>query len=137
VFNFILSWLTGGFLDKILGLLQERARAAADRHKVDAEAATRIAIQEITAEIEARKAQAAIIRAEQGWWLTALIRPALAMPFVVYVWKVVVYDKVLKLGTTDPLTGDTAIWGGVIIGFYFLVRSAEKIARGRNAAGAK
>jgi len=30
-------------------------------------------------------------------------------------WKVIVYDKVLGLGTTDAIAGDVGAWAGVII----------------------
>jgi hypothetical protein len=55
----------------------------------------------LEAEIEARKSANAIIIAEQGRWWTSIIRPLAALPVVIYIWKVVVYDKVLALGSTD------------------------------------
>ena len=64
-----------------------------------------LAGKEIEAEIEARKQASAIIIAEQGRWSTAIIRPLLAAPVIIYFWKVLVIDKVLDLGSTDPLTG--------------------------------
>jgi hypothetical protein len=59
-----------------------------------------------------------------------MIRPAFAAPFVIYVWKVVVFDKVLAIGSTDPLTGAVGDWAGWIITAYFVSRPIEKIARG-------
>jgi hypothetical protein len=38
----------------------------------------------ITAEIEARKGADALILAEQGRWYTAVIRPLLALPVIIY-----------------------------------------------------
>ena len=55
----------------------------------------------LIAEIEARKSANAIIIAEQGRWYTAIIRPLLALPVIIYLWKVIVWDKVLGLGSTD------------------------------------
>ena len=43
--------------------------------------------------------------------------------------KVIVYDKVLGLGATDPITGDVGTWAGVIITTYFGGRTIEKVAR--------
>ena len=83
----------------------------------------------ILAEIEARKVQAQIIIAEQGWWMTAMIRPMIAWPFIVYIWKTVVYDKVLGLGTTDVLDGSLGDWAGVIITAYFVGRPLEKAVK--------
>jgi hypothetical protein len=67
--------------------------------------------------------------AEQGRWWTSMIRPLAALPVVIYIWKVIVYDKVLGLGTTDAITGDVGTWAGVIITTYFGGRTIEKVAR--------
>ena len=32
-----------------------------------------------------------------------MIRPLLALPVIIYLWKVIVWDKVLAWGTTDPI----------------------------------
>ena len=88
-----------------------------------------LAAKEIEAEIEARKQASAIIIAEQGRWYTAIIRPLLAFPIIIYFWKVIVWDKVLGLGTTDPITGMIADWSGMIITAYVGGRSIEKVAR--------
>jgi hypothetical protein len=42
---------------------------------------------------------------------------------------VIVWDKVLGLGTTDPIGGDVAAWTGVIVTTYFGGRTIEKVAR--------
>jgi hypothetical protein len=73
-------------------------------------------------------ARAALL-AEQGRWYTAIIRPLLAAPVVIYLWKVIVWDIVLALGTTDPIGGDVAEWAGWIVTAYVGGRSLEKIAR--------
>lgn len=41
--------------------------------------------------------------------------------------KVMVWDKVLGLGTTDEVTGTSAIWAGLIMSWYFAKRGAENI----------
>jgi hypothetical protein len=87
-----------------------------------------LAAKEIEVEIEARKASAIII-AEQDRWYTAIIRPLLAFPIIIYFWKAIVLDKVLGLGTTDPITGMIADWTGMIIMAYVGGRSIEKVAR--------
>lgn len=43
--------------------------------------------------------------------------------------KCVIWDKVLGLGSTDPLTGDVGVWAGLIMSFYFAKRGAENVAR--------
>jgi len=88
-----------------------------------------LAVKEIEGEIAARAQASAIIIAEQGRWWTSMIRPLAALPVVIYIWKVVVYDKILGLGTTDAITGDVGTWAGVIITSYFGGRTIEKVAR--------
>jgi len=58
-----------------------------------------------------------------------LPRPLFAFAFVIYVWKAGVRDKVLGLGSTDPLTGDMAQWAMIVLTAYFGGRSLEKVAR--------
>jgi hypothetical protein len=83
----------------------------------------------VAREIAARAQGSAIIIAEQGYWWTSMIRPLAALPVVIYIWKVVVYDKILGLGTTDAITGDVGTWAGVIITTYSGGRTIEKVAR--------
>ena len=42
-----------------------------------------------------------------------------ATPFMIYVWKIVVFDIVLNLGSTDAIRGNVADWGGIIIASIF------------------
>jgi hypothetical protein len=88
-----------------------------------------LAAKAIEAEIEVRKSADALIIAEQGRWYTAIIRPLLALPVVIFMWKVIVWDKVLGLGSTDALVGDVATWSGAIVTTYVGGSSLEKIAR--------
>lgn len=80
----------------------------------------------LSAEVEARKLQAQVIIAEQGWWFTAMIRPMIAWPIIVYIWKVIVWDTVLGLGSTPALQGSIGEWSGIIITAYFVGRPIEK-----------
>ncbi len=117
--GFILKFLAGGGLSAITGDLRKayEARLAAQN---DAE---RITAEQNIAQLEARQA---VLIAEQGRWLTAWIRPGIAAPFVVYLWKLVIWDKVLGWGATDDLS--PALWQVmmVIIGAYFLTRPFER-----------
>lgn len=44
---------------------------------------------------------------------------AMAMPLVGFEWKVIVWDKMLGWGTTDPLGGEVASWAQSVIYFLF------------------
>lgn len=41
--------------------------------------------------------------------------------------KVMIWDKCLGLGSTDPVTGAAAVWAGLIMSFYFAKRGAENV----------
>lgn len=95
-----MSWLIN-----LLGLPILNSLVAAYKAKLDAgntkdAKAVELAVAEIQAEIAARGAAKEIIIAEQGRWFTAMIRPLFALPFIIFIWKIVVYDKVLGLGVT-------------------------------------
>jgi len=104
-------------------------KAKLDAANTQGRIASDLAAKEIEAEIEARKQASAIIIAEQGRWYTAVIRPLLAAPVIIYFWKVIVWDKVLGWGATDPITGMVSDWAGLIITAYVGGRSIEKVAR--------
>jgi hypothetical protein len=88
-----------------------------------------LAARELSAEQRERELATQVVIAEQGRWYTALPRPLFAFAFIIYVWKVVVFDKVLGLGATDPLSGDVAQWAMIVLTAYFGGRSIEKVAR--------
>ena len=123
--QWLASLLSGPLINGVIAAYKARLDAA---NSQDAHAAD-LAAKAIAAEIEARKAADAVILAEQGRWYTALIRPLLALPVIIYLWKVIVWDKVLGLGSTDPIAGDVAQWAGAIVTTYVGGRSLEKIAR--------
>ena len=83
----------------------------------------RIAANVVVDQLEARQA---VLISEQGALITRWIRPAFALPFVIYNFKVVVWDKVFGLGTTDGLSTELIQLQMVIFGAYFLTRPFEK-----------
>jgi len=104
-----------------------RARLSAENasEKIAADLAAR----ELAVEQRERELASQSVLAEQGRWYTSLPRPLFAFAFVIYVWKVVVWDKVFAFGSTDPLSGDVAHWATIVLTAYFGGRSIEKIAR--------
>ena len=125
MWTWLASLIGGPVVNGLINAYKAKLDAANTQDRIAAD----LAAKEIEAEIEARKQAAAIIIAEQGRWYTAIIRPPLAFPIVIYFWTVIVWDKVLGLGTTDPITGMIADWSGLIITAYVGGRSIEKIAR--------
>lgn len=43
--------------------------------------------------------------------------------------KLLIFDKVLGLGTTDPLAGFAAMTSNLVVSFYFAKRGFENVAR--------
>jgi hypothetical protein len=119
--SFLTAPIINGFLDAYKAKLDAKNNAGAQAVEV-----TRAAL---IAEIEARKSTNAMLVAEQGRWYTAIVRPLLALPVIIYLWKVIVWDIVLGLGSTAPIAGDVGVWAGYIVTTYVGGRSLEKIAR--------
>lgn len=118
----LLTWLSSGGIAAIGEQLNKaydaKLKATNDHEKLQAEQ-----------DIARLEAQQAILLAEQGRWLTCWIRPVIALPFVVYLWKLVIYDKVLGWGTTDNLSTDLWQLMMVVVGAYFLTRPFESVLR--------
>lgn len=131
--NFLISLLGSGILEWILNYQNKRLESANERVRIDAE----ITSNKIEAELEARRAARDIVLAEQGWWLTAMIRPAFAWPIVIHSGAIVADSlfhfewDVAKL--PDPL----GTWAGWIVGAYFLTRPFEKAFRGASSRRAR
>lgn len=125
MWTWLASLIGGPVVNGLISAYKAKLDAANTQDRIAAD----LAAKEIEAEIEARKQASAIVIAEQGRWYTAIIRPLLAFPIIIYFWKVIVFDKVLALGSTDPLTGMIADWSGMIITAYVGGRSLEKVAR--------
>lgn len=47
----------------------------------------------------------------------------------IYFGKLLIWDKVLGLGTTDPLAGFASITANLVVSFYFAKRGFENVAR--------
>jgi len=121
----ILGFLGGPLLTNLLGAYKARLENASGQDKM----AVELAIKEIEAEIEARRNANTIIIAEQGRWWTAAPRAIVQWSFALFVAKVVVWDKVLGWGSTDPLNGDVASWAGMLMAMWFGGRTIEKVAQ--------
>lgn len=117
--NWLISFLTGGGLSSLAGslsrLYEAKIAAQTDKEKL-----------EIDAQIDQLKARQLVLIAEQGSWLTSWIRPAIAAPFAIYLWKIIVIDKVMHMGVTDNLPPEIWQMFMVVIGAYFLARPFEK-----------
>ena len=119
MFGLIAKWLLGGGIAAIGGQLNEayKARLAAQTDHEKLEADMRIAT---------LQAQQSVLLAEQGSWLTKWIRPAFAFPFVFYINKLILWDKILGWGSTPDMSDNLWKLFWIIVGAYFLTRPFEK-----------
>lgn len=111
----ILKWVTGDLTAALTRAYEIRRRAETQSEKLAAD--KRIALLEN---------QQAVLVAEQKHFLTRWIRPLIAAPFAIYIWKIIVWDKVLGWGVTDPLSAEFHEFMLVVLGAYFLARPFEK-----------
>jgi hypothetical protein len=93
----------------------QQANAKTDQQRIEAEVTIH--------QLEARQE---VLIAEQATRATRWIRPLFALPFVVYNFKVVVWDKVLGLGTTDVLSEQYWQLQMIVFGAYFITRGLGK-----------
>jgi len=84
----------------------------------------RIAAQERVDTLNARKE---IILQSQKDKVERWIRVIWAIPFIIYTWKLVVWDKIFGLGVTDPLSPTLEYIMWTILGAYFLDATIKKI----------
>jgi hypothetical protein len=131
-------WKLAGFLggpvfDKLLGglagFLQKRASDDLARFQAGVAADTQVALSRVQAEIEARKLQAQIVRADRGWWVTSWIRPLIVYPCVVH-FGAILLDSTFRFGWAiaklpPPYDG----YEQIIILSFFIARPFEKAAR--------
>lgn len=112
MWKLLLSFFSGP-LSKISGDLKEayKAKLEAQNDKEKLLADERIAV------LEARKTS---ILAAQSNPVERFVRPLFALPFIVYTWKLVIWDKVLEWGTTDALSDNLNYVFLVILSGYFV-----------------
>ena len=119
MFGLVLKWLTGGGIaaigEQLNKAYQAKLTAQNDQERIKADM-----------DIAQLSARQAVLISEQGSWMTRWIRPAIAAPMVIYIWKLVLWDKILHWGTTDDLS--PVLWKlfWIVIGAYFLTRPFEK-----------
>lgn len=122
-------WMTIiGFLGGpvIKGLI-EAYQAHLTATTTDKQTAANLAGQEIAAQVSEANAIMQYRIAEIGHWY----EPDKIMGYAVAVYfaKLLVFDKVLGLGTTDSLAGFAETTANLIVCFYFAKRGFENIAR--------
>jgi hypothetical protein len=119
----IISFLGGPVIKAMIDAYQAKLKA----ETTDAKTAANLAGQEIAAQTAETNAVMQYRIAEIGHWYEP--DKLLGYCVVAYFAKLLVWDKVLGLGTTDSLQGFAAITANLIVSFYFAKRGFENVAR--------
>lgn len=117
------GFVTGPVFDDLLKGYQAKLAAGNTSEKISADLAGReLQVQQREIEVQTQYKIAELGR----WW-----EPDKLMGYCVaiYFGKLLVFDKVMGLGTTDPLGGFAATTANLIVSFYFAKRGAENIMR--------
>jgi hypothetical protein len=106
IIRLIINALTGDVANKLADAYKARhdARTEQDRIMADVQ----------IAQLEANQANRAL-----GGRITAFVQAAWALPFIIYTWKLVFFDKVLGMGATDPLSPALLDMQTTIVALYF------------------
>jgi hypothetical protein len=119
----IISFLGGPVISGLIKAYQARLAAGNTSEKIAADlAAGEIAAQ--TAETQAIT-QYRIAEIGHPWEPDKLMGYFVA----IYFGKLLIWDKVLGLGTTDGLQGFAAATANLVVSFYFVKRGFENVAR--------
>ncbi len=124
--KWFLNLLTGGLLDRLttlgtvwLGKRNERIRIEREMYG-----------DRVRAEIVTKQLAANILIAEQGWWVTRMIRPAFAYPLVAYWGAHILRSLYFHEWEILPLPEFMQEWAGWIVAAFFLMRPIEKLGKG-------
>jgi hypothetical protein len=119
----ILSFLGGPVVKGLIDAYQAKLKAGAVESKIAAD----LAATEIAAQVSEANAIMQYRAAEIGHWY----EPDKLMGYFVaiYFGKLLVWDKVLGLGATDPLAGFASATSNLVVSFYFAKRGFENVAR--------
>lgn len=119
----ILSFLGGPVIKGLIDAYQAKLKAG----NVESKIAADLAATEIAAQVSESNAITQYRIAEIGHWY----EPDKLMGYCVaiYFCKLLVFDKVLGLGTTDPLAGFASVTANLVVSFYFAKRGFENVAR--------
>ena len=121
--SLLFSWLGGPVAKALVQSYQAKLEAGNKSEKISAD----LAAGEIAAQTAEINAQAQLKIAQVGHWYEPEKLFAYSLWF--YFSKVYIYDAALGLGSTDAVRGEVAIWGGLVIAFYFSKRGIENVAR--------
>jgi hypothetical protein len=109
-----ISRIAGKIADARIASIQ----ASTDKEKIEQEE-----------RIKALEARRDVLKAESDGRVNGVIRALLAAPIVVFLWKVIIWDKVLALGSTDDLSENLWYVTMMVLGFYYVHWTVGRLKR--------
>lgn len=123
--------IIGAILQPVIGGLLTAQKQKLDAVGSHEAVAADLAKKTFDLDMKEAEINAETIRSEQGNWVTRSIRPLLALPVIILVWKLLVWDKALGQwtgGTTDSLSDQIWWYCTTVTIAYFGGRTVEKVA---------
>jgi hypothetical protein len=119
----IIGFIGGPVIKGLLDAYNAKLKAGNTSEKIASETAGA----EIAAQVAETNAIMQYRIAEIGHWY----EPDKLMGYsvAIYFGKLLIWDKVLGLGATDGLTGFASTTANLVVGFYFVKRGFENVAR--------
>lgn len=108
----LISGGLAGILQPIASMFNKKEDVTLEKFKIDG----KVDIALVQANVSIVQAQSALLQNKIIVWLQV----SFGAPLAIYYAKCILWDKVLALGSTDPLTGDIATYSLWIMGFLFL-----------------
>lgn len=115
----IIGWITGLPLGQvasdIASVAKAKVAAATDKERLDHQERE-----------DALRSRMAVMVAEAGGRINAIVRATLSVPIVVYLWQTILVDKIVCKWIwgveckTDDLSANQWYFAYIVIGFYFL-----------------
>lgn len=129
-----MEWILAGLkaLTGFSGAITSISNAIANERIAQINATTeqeKIAAGERISALEQRRAVLIAEAGTKGGWINQAIRASFALPFVIYNAKLVIWDKVMAWGSTDPLSTELFQIEMACIGFYFVYETVARAKR--------
>ena len=112
--GWIASLFTGGLAKQLAAAFVQKQNADVDKDRIRAD----VKIEEIKERIAQRNKTL-------GSTIGLIMQSLFALPMVIYLNKVVVYDKVLELGATDDLSANLWQVFYIVLGGYFVLKVTD------------
>lgn len=119
----IISFLGGPVISGAIAAYKAKLEAGNTTERIAADLAAReLLVEQRELELQQQYKTSLI-----GHWFE--VPNILGYIMVSYFGKIVVYDKMLGWGSTDPITGDALVWAGMVMAFWIGSRGIINVAK--------